>query len=244
MQTYTDIFNHRGHAYHAAMQQFPRARDAEFEYLFSGLDIEQFQHVLDCPAGGGYLAHYLAPGTQITAIDPSDGFIASSPSVAKIDLHQLKLDNTTFDAVVCLAALHHIEPKSSFIRSLINVTRPGGYLCIGDVLHGSKEAQFLDNFVGSFNQTGHQGAFLSADDVQLAAYAHGLATLKRVEHVACPWQFSNQDEMVYFCRHLFGMVDVENDALLDALHTQIGVSQNINSVQLDWRLLYVTYMVP
>lgn len=49
--------------------------------------------------------------------------------------------------------------------------------------------------------------------------------------------------MVRFCRDLFGLLDVTDSALLEALRQRVGVSSAGSGIVLDWELLYIQYHV-
>jgi SAM-dependent methyltransferase len=241
MKNYADIFNHRGNDYDAAMRNYPKARDEEFLQLFKDIDISGFTRVLDCPAGGGYLQKYLPVGCEISALDPSDGFLAKSASVLKVDFQHLEFPENYFDAAVCLAALHHIEPKAPFLSSMARSVAPGGYLFVADVLKNSKESIFLDEFVGLYNQTGHEGSFLIEDSGYLNQLTGQEAELIRYQYLPCAWRFDSESESTLFCRQLFGMSGISDADLLAALKSYIGFRHDEGRVLLDWSLLYATY---
>ena len=78
--------------------------------------------------------------------------------------------------LVCLAALHHIDDKVGFLGKLVSHTTLGSVLHVADVAQDAPIAAFLDSFVGRFNGTGHEGAYLEhgtfeqVEGVQIAAY--------------------------------------------------------------------------
>lgn len=237
--SYREIFKTRGHAYDQAMQLCPDAREQEFKQLFSGIALADIATVLDIPSGGGYLQRYLPAGCQLHNMDPCENFKASAGG-RSIDLEQAVLPADSYDAVVCLAAIHHISNKESFITALLNALSGGGYLLIGDVAAESGEAAFLDQFAGRFNQTGHQGDYLVARQVPeyLQAVEADLLSYKMRD---CFWAFADEGQMLMFCRLLFGLQRVADKALLKALNDFIGVSYQHDSVLLRWQLLYVQY---
>ena len=57
--TYKDIFNKRGKAYHEAMALAPDARKQEFDLILEQAQIKEGQTICDMPSGGGYLQYYL-----------------------------------------------------------------------------------------------------------------------------------------------------------------------------------------
>lgn len=234
--TYPEIFAARGDLYHAAMMAWPRARDAEFDALFARRPLAPGERVLDFPSGGGYLARHLEGTARVVGYELTDGFAAGIP----VGLPSREADPEPYDRAVCLAALHHIEDQPGFLRELATRVKPGGLLHVGDVPAGSPLGGFLDGFVGRYNQTGHQGLYLSPDPADYAA----LGEVLHCAEVATPWRFPDEAAMLGFCAQLFGLSGHDPRELLAALREQVGVDTGPDGVSLRWRLLYVDIRVP
>lgn len=229
--SYPEIFEQRGDQYHDAMMRCPRARDSEFETLFTTAPVAAGQRVLDIPAGGGYLARFLPATAELLSLELTAGF---GTNIAVHDAgHPWEWGN--FDHVVCLAALHHIEQQADFIRGLVARLRPGGTLHVADVRRGSGLSQFLDEFVGLHNATGHEGNYLVED----ADFFAAIGRVSRIGEFACPWVFVDEAQMLEFCTRLFGLADCPPEQLLLALREHVGVERCAGGVRLNWRLLYV-----
>ncbi|MEO6226915.1 MAG: class I SAM-dependent methyltransferase, partial [Thermomonas sp.] len=121
---YVEIFNKRGHPYHAAMQVFPEARNAEFDQLFAARPLQAVPRVLDIPAGGGYLARHLAGRAHVTSLEITPGFSEDTQLVDPDNLGAF----SGYDRAVCLAALHHFDDPVGFLGRLRATLRPGGTL--------------------------------------------------------------------------------------------------------------------
>jgi SAM-dependent methyltransferase len=193
--------------------------------------VQAGQTLLDLPAGGGYLQAHLPRGVAVTARELTPGFDATTEVLGSSDW-----DLGTFDHVVCLAALHHIDDQPGFLARLCRHVAPGGTLHLADVGAGSNLVAFLDGFVGGFNETGHQGRYLDADALPVVA---GTCAASRVADVACPWEFEDDEQMLDFCNDLFGLRDCPRARLLDALERYVGVDRNGTRTALRWHLTYV-----
>ncbi|MEO5629660.1 MAG: methyltransferase domain-containing protein [Thermomonas sp.] len=228
---YVEIFKQRGHPYHAAMQAFPDARNAEFEQLFAAHPLEGVPRILDIPAGGGYLARHLGARAQVTSREITPGFSLDTELADPDDLSAF----SGYDRAICLAALHHFEDPISFLTRLRGTLKPGGILHVADVCAGSPLGDYLDGFVGRYNITGHDGRYLGADRARYAS----LGRVERCEEVHCRWQFRDEADMLAFAGSLFGLVDHPLAELRDALRRLVGFRVTDTGVELDWRLLYI-----
>ena len=229
---YVEIFKQRGHPYHAAMQAFPEARNAEFEQLFAACPLDgDTPRILDIPAGGGYLARYLGNRAQVTSLEITPGFSADTALVDPGDLSAF----SGYDRAVCLAALHHFEDPIDFLTRLRTTLKPGGVLHVADVCAGSPLCDFLDGFVGRYNITGHDGRYLGGDRARYAS----LGRVERCKEVLCRWQFKDEADMLAFAANLFGLVDHPLPELHDALRCLVGFRATASGVELDWRLIYI-----
>src|SRR5207302_8301169 len=136
---------------------------------------------------GGYLARAL-PDTPIMSLEFSSGF---SPDVRVVDTFG-DWDVGEFDHAVCLAGLHHIEDQDRFVSQLVRHTRPGGTVHVADLDRSQPLARYLDNFVGRYNSTGHEGKYLSARSFV------GLPRTRLIgsEIRDCPWKFDSEDSLL------------------------------------------------
>jgi len=235
---YQDIFAVRGQSYHTAMLLFPHARDQEFLRVFDQVDMNTVKQVLDLPSGGGYLKSFLPDAAELDCIDPCAEF--RNAEVKTVTLENLDLPVGKYDLIVNLAALHHVENQRALLTAMLDSLNPGGYLVVGDVTADTGIANFLDNFAGSYNQTGHEGNFLPLSPPDFLLAYNG-AELLEYRQKDCPWVFANLDELLDFCRLLFGLVSVEDNILRAALDDYVGIQyEPEGTVKLDWQLTYLT----
>ena len=234
--TYSEIFEVRGDSYDGAMRRFPAARAAEFAALFRRRPLTGGESVLDAPSGGGYLGGHVPAGCRVTSLELSPQFDPDIP-VVSVDG---EWPVGSFDRALCLAALHHIEDQPGFAAKLISHTRPGGVVHLADVAAGDPIGGFLDEVVGRYNGTGHEGRYITADTFR------GLdADVDSAEVRPCPWVFADEAAMVDFCMGLFGMKDCPPGLLASEMDRRVGVGRLAGGgVRLNWRLLYIDLAKP
>jgi 2-polyprenyl-3-methyl-5-hydroxy-6-metoxy-1,4-benzoquinol methylase len=90
--------------------------------------------VLEVGCGNGHFALSLArAGHEVTAIDRSlDGQLPSAAGLAFVQADLLRYDAAPFDAVVCIASLHHIAPPDAAINAVCRLLAPAGILVVDD----------------------------------------------------------------------------------------------------------------
>ena len=240
---YDRIFKQRSSDYDLAMQRFPNARDQEFLRLFDHIDLSNISTMADLPSGGGYLGKFLPDTCKIEAYEPCSDFNANQAHTFDVGLDDVVLPESGFDAVVCLAAIHHVQNKTKFVTNLFNAVRPGGYLLLADVWAENPISSFLDDFAGKHNGTGHNGIYLGKATIHNIIEPLG-ASIVNIEQKNCPWQFASIQEMLDFCRLLFGLRKVSDDDLLNALESLVHYTTTEHGVSLEWQLLYHTINRP
>jgi len=93
--------------------------------------------VLDLGCAGGFMAEALvARGAQVTGIDPADQAIEAARAHAAAEGHAITYDigvgealpyqPATFDAVVCVDVLEHVQDLPAVLAEAARVLRPGG----------------------------------------------------------------------------------------------------------------------
>jgi ubiquinone/menaquinone biosynthesis C-methylase UbiE len=101
--------------------------------------------VLDVGCSGGYLARKLAdavgPAGRVVGVDPSKTAIAYAQRHAGPGMsfttgaaQDLPLLDSSFDAVTCTLAMHHVpaRKRADAFAEMYRVTRPGGRLLVAD----------------------------------------------------------------------------------------------------------------
>ena len=234
--TYSEIFEQRGAAYHHAMALCPTARDAEFEAVLEPLG-GRTGVLCDMPSGGGYLAGHLPPAMRYVGVDPSEDFVRACPpgvECVRADIARVPLPDRSVDCLVSLAALHHEPDLPAVLGEMRRLLKDGGRAVIADVAAATPPALFLNGFVNANNPMGHEGRFL--DDRATALIETAGFAIADDQLVQMPWAFSGMAEAGEFCRHLFWMPKLSADEVAAAMDREIGFETVEGRPRLHWAL--------
>ena len=115
-----------------------------FQFFDAYISEWQQLKVLDVGCGGGFTCEFLAKrGARVIGIDQSAACIEAanhhaSEAGLNIDYCQsqaerLPFDDATFDAVVCVDVLEHVESPQQTIAEISRVLKPGGQFCFDTI---------------------------------------------------------------------------------------------------------------
>lgn len=237
VDSYDDIFALRGSAYDGAMQACPDARSQEFRQAIDRAQLKPGMVVADVPAGGGYMQRYLPADCQWLPHEPCTTFTshhAPPDDPGNGQLLPLPWADTSIDTAISIAGVHHLEDKKPLLAELFRVVRPGGCLVLSDVAAGSPPALFLDDYVGTFNSTGHDGIFL--DEQILQDFDSTGWDVELHEPVDLLWHFPDTAVMAQFCHRLF---DLQRSTPADteaAIARMLGFEATAEGLGMHWAL--------
>lgn len=241
--SYADIFNIRGAAYHQAMQQYPTARDEEFVTMIRLLQPAPGQTIVDMPSGGGYLRGYLtSDDIELIAIETTQAFFdqcrEDETTQARLcELSDTGLPDGSVDAVVSIAGLHHVEDRVAVFGEIYRILKDDGKFCIADVEKGSPTDGFLNTFVDKHNSMGHEGLFID-DTFRKNLQQTGFEiNIDRSESYC--WNFVDADEMIDYCILMFGLDEAEPDQVREGIKKYQGFNVRNGRCRMNWSLRFI-----
>jgi cyclopropane fatty-acyl-phospholipid synthase-like methyltransferase len=166
IDTYRDIFNHRGQGYHQAMRQNGIARQAELQQVIRLAQLSPGMTIGDIPSGGSYLqTTYLKHPATILSVETSSKFLPNPidrPQPILYDrFSHIPLPSDHLDRIISLAGVHHFENQPAFYREAHRLLKLNGLFILADVQENTPVARFLNDFVHRHNSQGHRGQFLN-----------------------------------------------------------------------------------
>lgn len=242
---YETIFDYRGESYNNAIAKHPNARHFERQALIDLIHFTPASHLLDAPAGGGYVAsgirEQIGPGHTITCIEPAANFargITHAFNIINGPIDQIPLDDGSVDIIASLSGLHHIENRAGVFLEWARVLKSGGQIAVADVAEGSGVDQFLNIFVDKYTPQGHEGIFFPKGELSRHLTDNGF-NVSSESITAVPWVFSTEQDMAEFCIALFYLQNVEKDEVLENLEKHVGIDRSANGeVAIKWSLCY------
>jgi SAM-dependent methyltransferase len=244
MFEYQTLFDARGALYNRANRLYPEARAEEASVMLRHLDLCPRSRWIDVFAGGGYLSDRARAQGLPPARFECDGslhFLNSSErtqSVCVAGAEALPFPDRGFDAVACLAALHHAEEPQAICRELLRVTG-SGRAAVADVADDSGASRFLNGFVDGHTESGHQGRFYALETLEGFLAAAGGRDI-RAERVEIGWVLPSLADALAFCRDLFGLASPTGEAEIARSLTELGGAEAPAGFRIPWTMHFVS----
>lgn len=238
---YNQVFKTRADSYMYAINHYKHAMQEEFDAAVE---------VLDVPDDGCHIVHVQAAGIPLF----DRGFewyhpFETSPDFARFGFdmctyEHIPLPDGSMDRAIILASLHHAsdEERCKLFRELHRVCNSGARFVIGDVCVNSRMDRWLNEFVDTYNPSGHKGRFFSPIDEHFPRLLEQCGwTLSHTEMRRYTWRFDSESDMCDFVVHLFGLSvsDKGDDWLKDKLREYLKFwTDDDGQCYFEWELLF------
>ncbi len=239
---HNDPFALRAVSYKIGCNQFAHVRREERAHLFTDIPIMNSQKALELQSGSGYVSDGLkeiAPNIDVVCIEPSLSLAQTTldkyPTICA-PLESIPLANNSADLIFVLAGFHHSPSLAPIITEIQRILKSGGYASIAEVLKGSKEARWLNEYVDKHTTRGHKGIFISEGDFSELLVQEGFTDIHE-ERKTIHWLAKDRNELLQFLKTLFGLecslkqIDQDIDDYLHPLELPGGYG-------VKWNLLY------
>lgn len=242
--TYKEIFNARAHQYHHAMTLCGDARKQEFLNSIAVLEtqrpLKKGDKIIDIPSGGCYLKKYLPSEVNYIAFEESESFIKQTNYDKNIQVEYFQdnlltqIKSNSIDILFSIAGLHHNPNPKKLFEEISRVLHSKSFAVIADVCKGSNQDYFLNEFVNQNSSAGHTGIFL--DETTINDLNSVLLEVVEDKVSKYHWHFEDEEKMVLFCKNLFGIDKANDDEILKAIKSYLGVEYDSERVLMNWSL--------
>jgi len=229
---YQKSFEFRIKSYLSAINKFPNVLSEEFTNAIELLKIKDGEILLNIPAGGIPIDKYIKEKISYLAYDTHKGFISENIKYCNWD--DIPLNSHSVDKIICLASLHHLNEfeRIKTYNEFHRILKPTGMLLIGDVIENSEQSFWLNNFVNMYNSSGHKGKFFTESDAMIIEKQNfNVETVIKNYN----WLFDKNEDVIVFCKLLFGLDMILNDNILNEAINDILKYKN---GKIPWKLIY------
>jgi tRNA (cmo5U34)-methyltransferase len=131
------------------LDEHPVIRDIAFKFsqtLKTNVSLSDDMHILDYGCGSGLIGiHLYKEVGLLVMIDSSEGMLdilrdkivqhnISNMKIINSSVYKFSSEAETYDVVYMNNVLHHIDDIVRFLRKITLILKPGGYLCLGDLI--------------------------------------------------------------------------------------------------------------
>jgi len=164
---------------------------------------------------------------------------ASLSNFRQTNINHIDMPDQSVDIIMSIASLHHftIEERLIFYKECRRILKPDGVFIIGDVLKGSKQDIWLNQFVNEYNSNGHNGIFFEENE-KLSLQEAGFKV--EIQHKQYTWNFDSTTSMCEYCINLFGLNKINSSSfLLKYLYQYLQYNINDDlTCEFPWSLIY------
>lgn len=211
----------RSQLYKECLQEFPTARDLDFETMQKYLNPQENEVILEVGAWSGFFSWKIADKCSMLYVsDPSSEQLEAVKILWKNNIEVLEwwaefieLHEKSVDAIRSFWALHHCFNKTKAFENFHKVLKPEWRLVIVDVLSGSDLARHFDDKVAKYCITWHEVSFFTKEYFDSLCFVSNLKDNKTTD-LDVKRSFNNEEDIWKFLYKLHAMTKTTTDECL------------------------------
>ena len=230
MINYDNTFNNRYKKFLYAQEKYPLVMKDEYINALKICELNENDVFINIPADYKTLENLFNVNIKYIPIEINKNFASIGNYLLCEDLSNLPFTNQSIDVILSLASLHHSSQieRVGFYKECLRLTKK---LIIGDVIKGSTQDIWLNDFVNKNNSCGHKGFFFNEEDRFLMEKEGFEVQTKRIKYT---WNFKNKEEMIDFCKNLFNLDLISDAEIYEGIKNILKQKDN----KFDWELIY------
>jgi hypothetical protein len=234
---YNNTFIKRADAYTYAVTTYPHVMDNEFKTAVDVCNIQLTDVIINIPAACVPLDMYFQVRPKRYIEYETNKSFAERVNMKYCSFFGIPEPDETIDKIISLASLHHmtVNERDIFYKECRRLLHQNGRFIIGDVQDASKECIWLNEFVNTYNSSGHHGLFWSEADRNLLEQNGFMVDIQLKTY---PWIFDTKDAMIDFCKHLFGLDKATDQEIDNGIETYLQPIYINDTYMIEWHLLY------
>lgn len=238
MFTYNNSFDNRAKTYIYAQKTYPNVMKNEFQIALSHFDFKEDDLFLNIPADIGLIKNYIPNSIIYKPIELNKVF-SDLTGFKYASCDNIPLENDSVDKILSLATLHHFDDieREKLYKEYLRILKNDGVFVLADVLKGSKQDKWLNEFVDKNNPYGHKGIFWNRNDSKLMEKCGLSVTDVFTENYT--WDFDNINSMCDYCKNLFGLKYLSFEEVLNGIKKYLEFKINKDGTCcFNWTLIY------
>lgn len=202
----------RSKLYKEALQEYPKAREMDFEIMKTFLNPQKNETILEVWAWSGFFSWNIADNCKkLYVSDPSKDQLQEIKNLNKSNIRaiqwwaeELNLPENSIDSIWSFWAIHHCLNKTQAFQNFQKILKPWGKLIIVDVLSGSDLASHFDDKVAKYCISWHEVSFLSNEYFDSLCFSSWLKNIWNHDWDV-KWKFKQEEDIWNFLYKLHAM---------------------------------------
>ncbi|MBI5221563.1 MAG: class I SAM-dependent methyltransferase [Candidatus Magasanikbacteria bacterium] len=236
-------FNIRGKNYEKALQTFPKARRPEENFLLRSIKPKNGQTILDLACGSGHFTkivyNHTNGSTKLIGSDISNYFIKklrkeklkNTNFILNSETH-IPLANKSVDTIFSYTGFHHFSNQSAMTKECERILKRDGKLFVFDIFDCSPNSKYMDDLLGKYSSTGHEGKYLTKEYTETLAFIAKFSKISFLKEKITR-KFKTINDLTTFFKELHAL-SCSKKVVLKGLKKHLKIKKIKNEWHVSW----------